>query len=357
MTRYRSGAACVALALAVTLGAAFASRAWACDMCAIYTATELQETRTGLRLGVSEQYTHFGHLQNNGTATGNVLDQYLDSSITQLVLGYVPLPRLGLQVNVPIIDRSFRRSGGTGVQTGDVSGVGDVSLTVSGLAYSLVTESHLFRLTGLFGLKFPSGSPSELQGEVSPLPTPTPDPCAGIPPIFCHPEQSSLRGSRLQPRHSTVTNGIPSAVHGHDLALGSGSTDVLLGAQGLWTWKRLYGTAGVQYAVRTTGAYGYTYANDLNVGGTAGGFVFLEHNFTLGIEGALTCETKGNDTLDGQPETDTGLTVLYAGPGLRFTWGSALSAELVGDLPGVENNSGFQVVPSYRIRGGLLWRF
>ena len=323
-------------------------QALACDMCAIYTATELQETRTGLRLGVAEQYTRFAHLQNNGGAVNNVLDQYVNSSITQLIFGYVLLPRFGLQVNVPIIDRSYRRSGGTGVQTGDVSGAGDVSLTATGLAYSQVRESYLLRVNGLFGLKFPSGSPSELKQEL--VTSPQSDPCEGIPPIFCHPGQ-------LRPLHSTVTNGIPSAVHGHDLALGSGSTDVILGTQALGTWKRLYGTAAVQYVVRTTGAYGYTYANDLNVGGTAGGFVFLEHDFTLGLEAVLGCETKGNDSLNGRPETDTGLTALYAGPGLRFTWGSALSAELVGDLPGIENNAGFQVVPSYRIRGGLLWRF
>jgi hypothetical protein len=336
------------LVLLAALGAAVARPALACDMCAIYTATELQETRTGPRLGVAEQYTRFGRLQNNGGAVDNVLDQYINSSITQLVVGYVPAPRLSLQLNVPIIDRSYRRSGGTGVQTGNVSGFGDVSLTATGLAYSHMTESQMLRVSGLFGLKFPSGSSSELREELGT--TPPPDPCENIPPPFCHP-------LRLRPRHSTVTNGIPSAVHGHDLALGSGSTDVLLGAQGLWAWKRLYATAAAQYAVRTTGAYGYTYANDLNVGGTAGGFAFLEHTFTLGFEAVLGCETKGNDTLNGAPETDTALTALYAGPGVRFTWGSALSAEVVGDLPAVENNAGFQVVPSYRIRGGLLWRF
>ena len=216
-------------------------------------------------------------------------------------------------------------------------------------ARSLVTEESLLRLTGLFGLEFPSGNPSQLQQELV-TPAPTPDPCAGIPPMFCQQRQ-------LQPRHTTVTNGIPSAVHGHDLALGSGSTDVIFGGQGLWTWKRLYGTVGVQYVVRTTGAFDYRYANDLNVGGTVGGFAFLEHDFTLGLEAVLTCETKGNDTVNGQPETDTGLTALYAGPGMRFTWGSSLTAEIVGDLPAIENNAGFQVVPSYRIRGGVVWRF
>jgi hypothetical protein len=325
--------------------------ALACDMCAIYTATELQETRTGLRAGVAEQYTRFGRLQENGVEVPNVIDQHINSSITQLIFGYVPIPRLGLQVNVPVIDRSFRRSGGTGVQTGDVAGFGDLSLVASGLAYSLVTENMLLRLTGLFGLKLPSGNPSQLQQELA-TPTPTPDPCAGIPQPFCHPTAQAMHA-----RHTTITNGIPSAVHGHDLALGSGSTDVIFGGQGLWTWKRLYGTAALQYVVNTTGAFDYRYANGLNVGGTVGGFAFLEHDFTLGFEAVLTCETKGNDTVNGQPETDTGLTALYAGPGVRFTWGSTLSAEVVGDIPAIENNSGFQVVPSYRVRGGLVWRF
>jgi len=331
--------------LAVLL--AGATPAQACDICAVYTATEMQETRIGLRLGVAEQYTHFGRLQEGGQGVPNVVDQYIDSSITQLVFGYHPLPRFGLQVNVPIIDRNFRRPIGDAVEDGSVAGFGDVSLLATGLAYSSVTESTVLRVTGLFGLKFPSGSPNELEEEAIAEPL---EPCRDIPPVFCQTRQ-------LYPRHATIGTGVASGVHGHDLALGSGSTDVIFGAQSLGTWERLYGTATVQYVVRTTGAFGYRYANDLNVGTVLGAFALLEHDYSLGFEAALTCETKGTDSINGEPEPDTALTALYAGPGVRFTWGSSLSAEVVADIPAIENNSGLQVVPTYRFRGGAVWRF
>jgi hypothetical protein len=330
--------------------ASAASAAWGCDICAVYTATELQETRTGIRAGVAEQYTRFGKLQEGGQEVPNTFDQYIDSSITQLFLGYNFVPRFGVQFNVPIIDRKFQRPLGAAVQAGDVKGFGDVSLLANGLAYSLVTESSVLRLTGLFGLKFPSGNPSLLQEELveDANPEEPGDPCKDRPGPFCLTRHL---------RHTSTGTATASAVHGHDLTLGSGSTDVLFGGQGLWTWNRLYGTAGLQYAVRTTGAFGYRFANDLNAAATVGWFVLLQHDLSLGLEAVVGCETKGDDTLDGSPETDTALTALYAGPGARFTWQSALSAELVADLPAIENNSGLQVVPTYRLRGGLVWHF
>jgi hypothetical protein len=295
---------------------------------------------------VAEQYTDYGRLQQNGEAVPNPDGQELRSSITQLVFGYTITPRFSVQANVPIIDRNFRRAVPAGIETGSVSGFGDVSLIANAQAYSLVSESSLLRLTAFFGLEFPSGN-SNLLGEE--LPTKT-DPCAGIPPVFCQTRQFHLR-------HDTGPGGVPTAVHGHDLALGSGSTDVIFGGQAFGTWERLYGIASAQYALRTTGSFGYRYADDLIVSGTAGAFVLLAHNYSLGLEAVLSCDTKGNDTIDDVPVTDTALTVLYAGPGVRVTAGTSLTAEVIGDLPAIENNSGLQVVPSYRIRGGLVWRF
>ena len=54
-----------------------------------------------------EQFTHFGTLQEDGHKVPNDANQSLDSSITQLLLGYNFNERFGLQVSVPIIHRSF----------------------------------------------------------------------------------------------------------------------------------------------------------------------------------------------------------------------------------------------------------
>ena len=71
----------------------------------------------------------------------------------------------------------------------------------------------------------------------------------------------------------------------------------------------------------------------------------------------LSGETKGFDTQAGETATDTGITALYVGPGFDFTWGSSLSAEIGADLPVILNNSSYQIVPDFRLRAALVWRF
>ena len=95
------------IALVVALVAA-TPRARACDVCAIYTATEMHEARTGFRLGVGEQFSRFATLQDDGEELDNPGEK-VHSSITQVLLGYQLTPRFGLQLNLPLVSRTFRR--------------------------------------------------------------------------------------------------------------------------------------------------------------------------------------------------------------------------------------------------------
>ena len=117
----------------------------ACDLCGCYTP-QLEATsqidpngalnpqsaggswRDRFYGAVSEQFTHFGTLQLDGDEVANPTGQYLNSSITQLVLGYSINSRFGLQINVPLIYRSFERPEGFAIDRGTESGLGDVSL-------------------------------------------------------------------------------------------------------------------------------------------------------------------------------------------------------------------------------------
>jgi len=301
----------------------------------VYTATELQESRIGLRVGLAEQFTRFGTLQRDGKEVENPANEWLDSSITQLVAGYSAHPRLLAQVNTPLIRRAFRRSTHAGPERGDESGVGDVSLHFIGTVHSTVRESGLQRLSASVGVKFPTGSTRRLREELD--------------------ENAGAAGS-MEGEHGSAHEH-ESGIHGHDLALGTGSTDVVLGAQWLGTYRRLYGTASMQYFVRTQGAHGYTYADETILSGTTGLFLRLEHDRSLGLQASLSVETKGTDSLRGERVADTGATTLYASPGLRGTWHTALSAELDADVPAIRNNSALQIVPDFRVRAGLVWRF
>jgi len=346
MLSYRWVLAAVAASLLAS------ARAQACDVCAIYTATELREGKPGLRLGVAEQYTLFGTLQQGGHEVPNPADQFLRSSITQVLAGWNFTPHLGVQLSLPIISRTFRRIEDGHPASGDETGVGDLSLVGQALAYSSVSETSVFRFSLLGGIKFPTGDASPLAEEL-------PEVRASLGAADTH------RAAAVRPRHAAPVPvddprrdpPLESGIHGHDLALGSGSYDGIVGGQLFWSWKRLFATVGGQYTIRTEGAFDYQFANDLTWLGGPGAFVLLGHNYSLGIQGVFSGETKGNDEQLDVKFDDTAITALYAGPAFLFTWGTALDAEVAADLPVVQHNTGLQIVPDFRVRAAMGWRF
>ena len=91
--------------------------------------------------------------------------------------------------------------------------------------------------------------------------------------------------------------------------------------------------------------------------GGPGFYALVTHQYSLGVQAVLSGETKGLDTQQGQRLDDTGITALYVGPGFGFTWGTSLAADVTVDLPAIQDNTSVQIVPNYRLRGGLTWRF
>lgn len=329
----------VLLSLATAL--APATPALACDVCAVYTATEQSEGRNGPRLGLAVQYTHFGTLKENGDEIANPNHESLDSVITQLVLGYQFTPRIGVQLNLPLITRQFERFHDGHRERGNVSGPGDMTLLAHVLVHSIVTEQSVFRFSLLGGIELPTGD-SEFLGE----------------------ELAEIRRAgarRLVMRHSTPGPGDeheePSGVHGHDLALGSGSVDWLVGGEVFWSWKRAFVTGALHYAIRTEGDFGYRFANELSWSGGPGAYLLLGHDYSLALQARLNGETKGKDHQAGATLHDTAITNLYLGPRVLFTWGTSLAVEGALELPVYQNQTSVQIVPDYRLRAAALWRF
>jgi hypothetical protein len=336
----------IRLCFLIVLGAA--ARAAACDICAVYTATEQREAQPGFWLGVAEQYSHFGTELQGGHEVTLPAKEHMDSSVTQFVLGYTFTPRLWLQLNIPYIYRSFTRIHDHELQSGTVSGIGDMSLLGDFLAYSTIVGDALFRFSTLGGIKFPTGDPSEL-GEEFVEPT-----IAQIRRATSAAQRTETHAAARAPSDLLPLEG---GLHGHDLALGSGSFDGIVGGQIFWSWHRAFVAAGMQYAIRSTGAFDYRYANDLTWVGGPGWYLLLEHDHTLGLQAVLSGETKGNDTQQGHKANDTAITSLYIGPGVSFTWETSLSADVAVDLPVLQHNTGLQLVPDVRARGGITWRF
>jgi len=355
MRSLRLSLLCVRLAWTLAVLVVAAGTAVACDICAIYTATELQQSRTGLRVGLAQQISQFTQLQVDGRRVGNPTSEHLTSAITQFIAGYQIHPKLGIQLAAPWIHRDFRRATATGSATGSETGFGDLSLLLSYAALARTRESGVFRLSTLGGVKLPTGNADRL-GEEPPPRT--------LDPNEVRDRLNENMGFRRAPNalrsvrqaHLGPDGSLISGIHDHDLSLGTGSVDPVFGLQLLWTWRRAVLTGHAQYVLRTEGSYDYEFADEMTASLNPGAFVLLNHRHSLAFHFATTLESKGKDTQRGQRVQDTALTAVYLGPGLHFTWGSALSLDFALDLPAYLDNSDLQIVPDFRLRAGMVWR-
>src|ERR1051326_2395036 len=294
------------------LTGALATPAFACDLCALYSASQARgEVGAGFFGGVAEQFTHFGTVQVDGVKTSNPSGQYLDSAISQLFAGYNLTERAGLQLNVPVIYRSFKRPEGFAIDHGTESGLGDVSILGNVVVYREMEEKFTFNWSVLGGIKFPTGDTARIKEEFTEVEVP------GAP---------------------------PSGIHGHDLTLGTGSFDGIVGTAVYTRWNRGFFTANLQYAIRTTGDFDYQFANDLTWSGGPGVYLVLSHNYTLGLQAVVAGEAKGRDTFQGDKAEDTGVVAVYLGPQISFTWREKLSAQVALDLPVSIRNTALQTV-------------
>lgn len=315
----------------------------ACDLCAIYTGTMMQQQRTGPWLGIAEQYSDFGTIKSGEDNVANPHDEWMRSSITQLAAGWSFTSWLGVQAVVPLISREYSRLE-DGLDTrGDANGLGDVSFLVRATPYSGPVGGALAHVEVFGGVKTPTGDSDRLAEELD----------------EDHHEEEEEEGhhgmklSAGRPRHVDH----PSAVHGHDLALGSGSTDGIVGGNLFASWKRLFVTMQIQYAIRTRGDHDYRYADDLIWIGGPGVWLVTDDRWTASFQFVMSGEHKGKDEQQGEKAGDTAITALYLGPAVGLTWLDHLTASLAVDLPTIQDVSGTQIVPDYRLRGGLSWRF
>jgi hypothetical protein len=290
----------------------------------------------------AEQFTYFGTTQEDGHEVSNPTGQYEASSITQLVAGYTINDRFALQFNGPLIYRQFKRPEGFAIDRGTESGLGDISLLLKTVAFHFASPGQReFDVSGknpvaiehepdftisavlLTGLKLPTGDSSRLEEEF----------------------------------HEISVPGAPrSGIHGHDLTLGTGSVDGIFGAQGSLRYKNFFAEENIQFTLRGDGAHQYHFANDLTWEGGPGYYFVRNSQVIAGLQFLISGEHKDVDRFRGKPAEDTGITSVFVGPRLvasRGRW----SADLDVDLPVSIDNTAFQVVPDYRVRGGVSFHF
>ena len=303
--------------------ALFASRLAACDFCGCDLPKLDFEHQPGWHARVSEQFTHFGTLQHDNQRIANPAGEHLDSSITQLIIGYDFAHALGVQLNVPLVYRSFQRWHNGALDKGSVSGVGDVSFLVHWAPIHIERSDFLLTARFFAGLSLTTGDSSRV----------------------------------LEEGAETGGDATPSGIHGHDLALGTGSVSGIFGVDARVQWKRLFATAGIEGVARTKGAHGYTYADEMGFHGSLGAFLVNGDDFNLALAAECTGSSKGQDVFQGNTATDTSGTVVYLGPQISANWGKRYHAEVSVQFPVLNENSGVQAVPDYRISATVGIRF
>jgi hypothetical protein len=324
----------------------------ACDLCGCYTpqleampgmeAAGSKDWWNGFYGAVGEQFTHFGTVLVNGKEVSNPTGQYENSSITQLVGGYTINDRFALQLNIPLIYREFKRPEGFAIDRGRESGLGDISLLMKTVAFRYSSGGgREFDVSGknpiaiehepdftisavlLTGLKLPTGDSSRIKEEFHEINVP------GAP---------------------------PSGIHGHDLTLGTGSYDGIFGEQTSLRYKSFFGQASATFTLRGDGLHKYHFANDLAWDGGPGYYLVRNPQTIVGLQFIVSGEHKDVDRFRGKAAEDTGITSVFVGPRIvasRGRW----SAEADVDLPVLIDNTALQVVPDYRIRGGIAFHF
>jgi len=335
--------------LLVFASLSFAMQAKACDLCACYTPNGdiVPDKPTAFYLSVAEQFTHFGSLRDGGHEVHNEVDQYLNSSITQLVLGADLInDKLTLQLNVPFIYRSFKRPEGFAIDKGSVGGLGDLSLLLNYQLFKFESGAQAAAQPSAKGAKavtLPASGGAEFSTSLNLI--------AGLK----FPTGNSDRIGEELEEHE-IAGAPESGIHGHDLTLGTGSWDGVFGVQSFTRYKAFFVEADLQYTVRSSGRFGYRFANDLTWAAGPGVYLHREGSNSIALQCALSGESKGKDRFRGESADDTGITSMFIGPRLLATRGN-FSGEVGFDLPLILHNTALQAVPDYRIRAGLTFRF
>jgi hypothetical protein len=279
-------------------------------------------------LGLSHQFTHY---ESNVKPLGNpnAPGQHVESNVSQVFANYLATDRLFLQINVPLIYRSFRRVSFGQVEEGTEKGLGDIS----GLVKWRFLESYRERTTNVFdfylGAKLPTGSSDRLQDELP------------------------------QTNSGLLRHGGPggSLISGDLLALGTGSVDGILGSSWLYQLDRWLFLSNLQYQVRGTGSYDYRLGNDLQVTLSPGRYLILEDDRTLSTGLRLSGEWKESNTLDGILVPQSSEQQIFVGGFAQFTVGDATFFSGSLEFPVSNESPDEEVVPRYRVQATVSVRF
>jgi hypothetical protein len=261
---------------------------------------------------VDVRYLSVGTLYQDGSKTANA-DHELETHLTQqYTLFYALSKSVSLSALVPVPRRHSEQISSEGLMvTGNQFGIGDVAFLVRYKPYVGHGMESTYILSFVGGLKLPTG---RTDGRDS---------------------QGDLLDAHVQ--------------------LGTGSTDVLVGASGFAAAGQTAFIVNVLGGFTGKGSNGHQFGNTLNYDATVRYGILPESYDSpqLFATVSLNGELRGHERQDGILDQNSGGNVLYISPGLQLFVTPALTLELSYQQPIVHSLFGQQLGEDYRFVSGL----
>ncbi len=283
----------------------------ACDFClAAQGISPLEVGSSGVRIDV--RYLSVGTLYQDGSKTINS-SRELETHLTQQYSFFYALgSSVSLSALVPVPRRHSEQVSGQGqLVTGNQFGIGDVAFLARYKPYvgHGMESTYIISIAG--GVKLPTG---RTDGRDS---------------------QGNLLDAHVQ--------------------LGTGSTDILLGASGFAAIGRTAFIVNLLGGASGNGANGHQFGNTLNFDATVRyGISSDDYDSpqlfaTLGLVGEL----RGRERQDGAVDENSGGNVIYASPGVQLFVTPALTFELSYQQAIIHGLYGQQLGEDYRFVSGI----
>lgn len=342
----------------------------------------------GWQVGVDHQYTPLKDMHFDSDSIANPAGERILSNTTHFNFTYNVTEKAGFIITIPFHNKDYRRLTAGGVEQGTVSGIGDMVVRARFSPVAQFSPERALVWTVEAGLKLPTGDSSMLREQHSHAAADAPHDDSGDDHDHDdghhddddhdddhdhdegeeHHDRGWLGhggvdhggGEEEEEHHETPLAAAPvehihSAVEGHDLALGSGSVDGVLGTGVVFRQGRFYAAGGGQYLLRSQGTAGYRYG-DMLTWRVAPGYLFVnEENQVIGLQ--LNVAGEHHDPNRIYNVKDHGyVDIIYAGPEL-LAQGESLSLGVGLDLPVKYHAEGVTLAPDYRARFHFNWRF
>jgi hypothetical protein len=333
------------------------SFAVACDVCALALGNKnssLKPHQTELRL--DQQILVMKKTELGNSYVKNEQRERLTSSLSHFVFAYGLSEKLTFEASVPLVSRHYRRIAGEGTRTASDSGLGDISFKGEAKLLNRKFAGGTATLFTSAGIKIPTGDEGRLTATHHSESESENDSDHHAAPEAEHDSEEAHQHEIAMLRHAGEDHSVLTAVHEHDLALGTGSFDFPLAVRLQQTWGTWGLGADAQYMIRTSGESDYRYGNDLLYSLWAG------HQFTLATSQVmwlalhLSGEHKESDRQAGAEEDASEFRNLYVGPSMALN-AASLNASLNVDIPVSTETEGYQLVPETRVRFSLGFRF